>query len=504
MQNTSLYNSPRLTPILLLLAGAVLALDPAIWLVKSWMDPAYDSSGYIVFVLTLGLFAWSAASRVVAPNQGRHRQVAIALLAVSALVRLASQLLAINTIGALCLVVDVFALAILFRLPERARPLSPFWLSGVFMFSLPLERILQRTIGYGLQQISADGACTLLSGFYDNLVCQGTRIVLNGVDVLVDLPCSGAQTLLLGLLGFCVAAALCRATPLAVGVGFVATLLTACFANLLRIAVLAVGIAEPERLGGLNVMAQPWHDLIGLAALSLVCVVLMVWVRWAWQPVVPRLVASSPKPVRRAFSSSVAKSAAVCALVAALAITGLPRTALDVTAPASARALPSSLSGHVRHSVALTERERAFFNQFGGWSAKAEYGPHGLMLVNTSSPLRHLHGPEDCLRGLGYQVEYLGAVFEPLPTAVYRAISPDGTRYRIDVTFVSDRGSMTTNVATAVWKWLQGEAGNWTAIQRISPEDLAPQRHAHFNRAVIAALDLKTVSPISKRKGTQE
>lgn len=124
------------------------------------------------------------------------------------------------------------------------------------------------------------------------------------------------------------------------------------------------------------------------------------------------------------------------------------------------------------------------------------------MLVNTSSPLRHLHGPEDCLRGLGYQVDYLGAVFEPLPTAVYRATSPDGTRYRIDVSFVSAQGSVTTDVATAVWKWLQGEAGNWTAVQRISPEALAPRQHAQFNRAVIAALDLSPHSQSPNLKGT--
>lgn len=503
MQYVHLHRSPNVTAVLLLLTGAVLAIDPAIWLARSWLDPAYDSVGYIVFAITAALFVWSAASPLVSSGDNQHKQMAIVLLALSALVRLASQILAINTIGALCLVVDVFALAILMRLPERARPLSPFWLAAVFMFSLPLERIMQRTIGYGLQQISADGACTLLSGFYDTLICQGTRIVLNGVDVLVDLPCSGAQTLLLGLLGFCVAAALCRATPAAVAVGFTATLLTACTANMLRIAVLAVGIAEPAKLGGLNVMAQPWHDLIGLVALSLVCAVLMVWVRRAWQPVASSTAVASAWPKLNVFSPEWAKSAAACALLMALVITGLPRTALDVSAPATAMALPVSLGGHLKHSVQLTEREQVFFNQFGGWSAKAEYGPHGLMLVNTSSPLRHLHGPEDCLRGLGYEVEYLGAVFEPLPTAVYRAISPEGTRYRIDVTFVSERGTATTNVATAVWKWLQGEAGNWTAIQRISPEDLAPAQHTEFNHAVIAAFDLNTVAKSSQLKGTQ-
>ncbi len=488
--------------ILLLLAGAVLAIDPAIWLAKSWLDPAYDSAGYLVFAITVGLFLWSASSPLLSQAENQHKQAAIALLIVSALVRLASQMLAINTIGALCLVVDVFALAILLRLGERARPLSAVWLAAVFMFSLPLERIMQRTIGYGLQQLSADGACTVLSGFYDNLVCEGTRIVLNGVDVLVDLPCSGAQTLLLGLLGFCIAAAICRARPVAIAVGLIATLSAACLANLLRISVLAVGIAQPEKFGGLNVMAQPWHDLIGLGALLIVCTVLIAWVRMSWRPAWESAAVWFALPQFRMPSRRKAVVGAASALLVSLIITGLPRTALDVSAPAVAQSLPLSLQGHLKQSVQLTDRERTFFNQFGGWSAKAEYGPHGLMLVNTSSPLRHLHGPEDCLRGLGYEVEYLGAVFEPFPTAVYRAIAPDGTRYRIDVSFVSDRGSVTTNVATAVWKWLQGEAGNWTAIQRISPEALAPEQHAQFNRAVIAALDLKSVAQSPILKGT--
>jgi hypothetical protein len=73
--------------------------------------------------------------------------VALTLILVSATVRLAGQVLAINTVGALCLVLDVYALGLLLRLARRARPISPAWLAVVFAFSLPLERIVQRTIG---------------------------------------------------------------------------------------------------------------------------------------------------------------------------------------------------------------------------------------------------------------------------------------------------------------------------------------------------------------------
>ncbi|MEM1198988.1 MAG: exosortase T [Pseudomonadota bacterium] len=490
-------SAPFTPAILLVLAGIALALDPALWLLKSWLDPAYDSAGYLVFAITAAMFAWSATSPVQLGTDTHHKQIAIALLLLSAVVRFISQVLAINTIGALCLVVDVYALAILMRLHQRARPLSPFWLAAVFTFSLPLERILQRTIGYGLQQISADGACWALSGFYDDLVCHGVRIVVNGVDVLVDLPCSGAQTLLLGLLGFCVAAAICRAQALMVAVGLTATLAAAGLSNVARIAVLAVGIAQPDTFGGVNVMAQPWHDLIGLGALLLVCAVLAIWVRVAWRPTDDTAQHTLSLPLIPLPFTAWSRAGAAAVLLTALAIVGLPRTALDVSAPAVAKQLPLALNGQLKQPVALAPREVAFFKQFGGWSAKANYGPHGLMLVSTSSPLRHLHGPDECLRGMGFEVAYLGAVFEPVPTAVYRATAPDGTKYRIDVTFVSARGSVTTNVATAVWKWLQGEAGTWMAVQRITPEALGDKAHAEFNRAVIAALDL---SP--NRKGT--
>ena len=44
---------------------------------------------------------------------------------------------------------------------------------------------------------------------------------MNGADVLVDLPCSGARTLLLGLLGLAAAAAVCRPSPVRAALGVV-------------------------------------------------------------------------------------------------------------------------------------------------------------------------------------------------------------------------------------------------------------------------------------------
>lgn len=464
----------------------LLAFGPVRWLIGTWLDPAFESYGLVYFALVAALAAWSASSPLRGAVTAGAERVAIVLLAATALVRLAGQVLAIDTIGALALVIDIYALARLAGLRQRARPISPFWLSVAFAFALPLERIVQRALGYVLQEFSAKGACGALSVLFGDVQCAGVRIRVDGADVLVDLPCSGARALIVFGFMFAVTAALARPRWSFGLIGVGVTLAAALLGNVLRIVMLASGVAlGPERLG-FDVMLQPWHDSVGLIALGVVAPALVLWARAAWTtPADAREHALSVRRKRGVWSAG-------AFLLLTVAIVSAPRAPVDVSRQPVSIAAPERIGAARALALPLTDRERAYFEQFGGAAVKAAYGEHALMLARTTSPLRHLHAPDECLRGLGYQVTYLGMRFTPLPTAHYRAVAPDGRAYRVDVSFLSDRGHRAASVSEAVWFWLHDRETVWTAVQRISPEHAGAAERAAFEAGAIAALDLPT------------
>ncbi|MCH2037901.1 MAG: exosortase T, partial [Rickettsiales bacterium] len=255
---------------LTMLGAFILAIHPIQWLVNSWRDPSYDSNGLWIFICVVGLFVWSITSNNVAQTERiNQHHLALLLLIATALVRLISQVLAINIIGAVALIIDVYALGLLMNLSGRKRSVSPGWLAIIFAFSLPLERVIQRTIGYALQHVSADGSCIVLSTLFESVTCEGIRILINGTDVLVDLPCSGARSTLLLLLLFSMFMALHRPNFMHGVLGLLLTMLCALIANVIRITMLAIGLAYSSSVFGINVMQSPWHDLIGIVALAI-------------------------------------------------------------------------------------------------------------------------------------------------------------------------------------------------------------------------------------------
>jgi len=227
-------------------ASSLLALDPLTWLINSWQDPSYQSQGGLYCLVLTGLVFMSLRSSL---SQGRHQTGRVFFLFFfAAAVRLLGQVLAINILSAVALAVDVYALAALLRLDRRSFAISPFWLSVFFLFALPLGPILQRVAGYPLQMVSADVACQMLSPVFADLICEGVRLRVNGVDVLVDLPCSGASGLLLMVSLWAFLNVVYRPALLPAVKGLFVIIMIALIGNALRISVLAGGL----RLGSIQ------------------------------------------------------------------------------------------------------------------------------------------------------------------------------------------------------------------------------------------------------------
>ena len=483
--HTPRLSSVSIAQILLCIAFLVLAIDPLLWLFRSWSAPGYDSPGAIVFGLVAALFFWSAQSpitsvRSLSEGQMRGTVLPVVLLFVSFLVRLASQLLAINLLGALMLVIDVFAFAVLARLADRGRPVSPLMLAGLFCFALPLEPMLQRTLGFALQQVSADASCMVLKNLYASVSCSGTRIRLQDTDLLVDLPCSGARVMVLLLTAYCFLAALKPMSTARMISGFAVTLVIALLVNTLRICLLAIGLHK-QTSTGIDVMLDPWHSGIGLGVTALGVLILLLWLHS--QPETQRKdLRTGPESLDRSAQSlwkallSTRHARGMRGLVtsslllsAACLLVLVKPQPLDVSAALNTLELPLSLGGYPRKELPLSSQERDYFSAYGGVAARAGYGSSSLLLVQTTSPLRHLHAPDVCFSASGYEVSYVGVDFSGGPVAIYRSRSSKGEDLRVRVRYVSSSGFVTHSISEVVWHWARQPEQVWTMVQTVSP-----------------------------------
>jgi exosortase/archaeosortase family protein len=506
MNRTQALTPHTLAASMLVCGSLILALHPVQWLALTWQDPAYHSAGQWVALATAGLALWSLSSPLSGPRKPTNK--GWWLLLTSSLMRLASQVLAINLLGGLALVLDVYAIALLLHLNLRIRPLAPGWLAMLFAFCLPWTTLIQRTAGHGLQLLSAQLTAWLLNGLQIPTTLQGVQLIVNQQSVWVDLPCAGANSLTTLLMLFTACMAVKRPSLTHGITGLSLTLTCAVLANTARILLLTVGITHPDWVGGLDLTAQPWHDLTGIVTLSLFGLLpVLAWMsRLPEQPVTQAIPVSENK-----FDSNTLNipprglhpALGAFFFLLAVGIVSIPPRPVDTSEPVAPVHLPVTLAGWVQKPVELSAKERAYFAQYGGEAVKARYGQHTLLLVRTRSPLRHLHNPTDCLRGMGYTVQDKGRRALPLPTTLLEARDPSGRRWQVAVSFVSDRGQVTHSVAEAVWLWFQAPGSQWTAVQRISPAHTDPTTQLAWDHAVVRALDLPIAQTQSKPLLTQ-
>ena len=461
----------------LTVASALLAIEPVRWLYTSWRDPSYQSYGAVYGLVLFGLVGLSLKSSPPGGTSIAGRVFVLFLFAAG--IRLAGQLLAINVLSALALSLDVFALAMVLRLDRRKFALSPSWMAVFFLFALPLGPILQRVAGFPLQMVSADVACQMMSPFFADLICEGVRLRLNGIDVMVDLPCSGASGLLLLVSLWTFLNILYRPKVLPALIGGVIVLCLSILGNALRISLLAGGLGL-----GIDTMEPTLHNAIGLFTLMVSAAPVLVFYR----PIAKALPA--PKLHAPTLPTMLHLPVVAVALLAAVAIVNAPKRPVDLSAPVVAAKLPMQLLGARANPIALSDTEQRYFTAYGGNAQKVQYGPLGLNVVRTTSPLRHLHSPETCLLGMGYTVRFLGTRYEPLPSSIYEATGPDGRVWTVAVSFVSEDGQQTASVGEAVWSWLNGSSRSWQSVQRITPKFLSDEIRISYEKAALAALDL--------------
>ena len=67
------------TSLAFLLASLLLAYEPLRWLIGTWTDPSYPSTGALYLVAVAALVLWSMTSPV-RQNSIGHRQMAVLLL----------------------------------------------------------------------------------------------------------------------------------------------------------------------------------------------------------------------------------------------------------------------------------------------------------------------------------------------------------------------------------------------------------------------------------------
>lgn len=130
----------------------------------------------------------------------------------------------------------------------------------------------------GLRQVSVWGTGWLLGIFY-RVHVSGDRLFLCGQDILLETPGSGA------MYGFCLLALYIavvmfkRPTSAKCMEGLVKTLLWIVVANTVRTFILSTGVAFPNLVGHVSIMAQPWQAFTGVTILLLLGFLPVCW--WA-------------------------------------------------------------------------------------------------------------------------------------------------------------------------------------------------------------------------------
>jgi exosortase/archaeosortase family protein len=252
----------RLPPLLWLALQAAALFPTWLWMARRAADGSDDPLGLLA-VAMLAWLVWRERSALrAAPLLGWMAAAGIGTLAATALRHGLGPWPALPPLASALVAVLALAAGLLALLPRRVAASQVLVLA---ILALPLLASLQFYAGYPLRLACAEASRLLLSPWFDEVRREGVALLVNGLPIIVDAPCSGVQ---LAWFGYFVACCV----GLWNGLGNRAFLARLPAVSLLVMAGNIVRISLLVGLEGAGLSpTQTLHEAAGLALLALVC-----------------------------------------------------------------------------------------------------------------------------------------------------------------------------------------------------------------------------------------
>lgn len=252
----------RLPPVLWLALQASALLPTWLWMARRATDGSDDPLGLLALA-ALGLLVWRERHALrAAPVLGWMAAAGFGTLAATALRNGLGPVPALPPLASALVAVLALAAGLLALLPRRVAAAPVL---GLAVLALPLLASLQFYVGYPLRLICAEASRLLLSPLFVQVQREGASLLVDGMPVIVDAPCSGVQMAWFAYFVACSVALWCGVSNRT----FLARLPVVCAS------VLAGNIVRNSLLIGLEgggMAPSPFmHEAIGLALLALVC-----------------------------------------------------------------------------------------------------------------------------------------------------------------------------------------------------------------------------------------
>lgn len=360
--------------------------------------------------LALVCAAWMARDAIGKFTLTSNHAASALLIACVCLQVVNQSLLQINLLSAVLLLLTLYGFSGHLIAPAYWRSMVWPTLTGVAL--LPLEFYLEPYFGYPLRLISASAAAQMLHSMeYDTLTRQSILLVENRAS-LVDLDCSGINSLWAGTVFYLM---LTWLTRLRAGIQWLATglllILLLLSANIFRIVVLVV--LEQAGLNGLSTIA---HTALG--ALGFALSVGLIWL------VSRRLPTHEDASHTFTQKSAIQKSATQKSteqktqsphikplhwnwpLLPMLATVLIACTLPIANQPEQLRhyraiQLPASLTAN---AIPLNAAEERFFTGGNAQVQKYQLNAGASLVLVSSDNWKNQHNPAHCLQALGYSI----------------------------------------------------------------------------------------------------